>query len=36
MKKTKLALGAVLSLALVCGGLAVAQVPKDNVTATSI
>jgi hypothetical protein len=31
MKKTKLALGAVLSLALVCSGLAVAQMPKDNV-----
>jgi hypothetical protein len=31
LKKTKLALGAVLSLALVCGGLAVAQMPKDNV-----
>ena len=31
MKKTKLALGGVLSLALVCGGLAVAQMPKDNV-----
>lgn len=30
MKKTKLALGAVLSLALVCG-VAVAQMPKDNV-----
>ena len=32
MKKTKLALGGVLSLALVCGSLAVAQMPKDNVS----
>jgi hypothetical protein len=32
MKKRKLALGGVLSLALVCGGLAVAQMPKDNVS----
>jgi hypothetical protein len=32
MKMTKLALGVVLSLALVCGGLAVAQMPKDNVS----
>jgi hypothetical protein len=32
MKKTKLALGGVLFLALVCGGLAVAQMPKDNVS----
>ena len=33
MKKTKLALGGALSLALVCGGLAMAQAPKDNVSA---
>jgi hypothetical protein len=32
MTKTKLALGGALSLALVCGGLAVAQMPKDNVS----
>jgi len=32
MQKTKLTLGGVLSLALVCGGLAVAQMPKDNVS----
>jgi hypothetical protein len=32
MKKTKLALGGVLSLALICGGVAVAQMPKDNVS----
>lgn len=31
MSKTKLALGGVLSLALICGGVAVAQMPKDNV-----
>jgi hypothetical protein len=32
MTNRKLALGGVLSLALVCGGLAVAQMPKDNVS----
>jgi hypothetical protein len=32
MTKTKLALGGVLSLALICGGVAVAQMPKDNVS----
>jgi hypothetical protein len=32
MTKTKLALGGVLSLSLVCGGLTVAQMPKDNVS----
>jgi hypothetical protein len=32
MRKTKLALGGVLSVAVVCGGLAVAQMPKDNVS----
>ena len=32
MSKTKLALGGVLSLALICGGVAVAQMPKDNVS----
>ena len=32
MNKTKLALGGVLSLALICGGVAVAQMPKDNVS----
>lgn len=31
MTKTKLALGGVLSLAMICGGVAVAQMPKDNV-----
>ena len=31
MTETKLALGGVLSLALICGGVAVAQMPKDNV-----
>ena len=31
MTKTKLALGGVLSLALICGGVAVAQMPKENV-----
>lgn len=31
MTKTKLALGGVLSLALICGGVAVAQMPRDNV-----
>ena len=32
MKKTKLALGGVLSLALICGGVALAQMPKDNIS----
>lgn len=32
MTKTKLALGGVLSLAMICGGVAVAQMPKDNVS----
>ena len=32
MTKMKLALGGVLSLALICGGVAVAQMPKDNVS----
>ena len=32
MTKTRLALGGVLSLALICGGVAVAQMPKDNVS----
>ena len=32
MTKTKLALGGVLGLALICGGVAVAQMPKDNVS----
>jgi hypothetical protein len=32
MTKTRFALGAVLILALICGGLAVAQMPKDNVS----
>jgi len=32
MTKTKFALGGVLSLALICGGMAVAQMPKDNVS----
>ena len=32
MTKTKLALGGVLSLALICGGVAVAQKPVDNVS----
>jgi hypothetical protein len=31
MTKTQLALGGVLSLALICGGVAVGQMPKDNV-----
>jgi len=31
MTKTQLALGAVLSLALICSGAAVAQMPKENV-----
>ena len=32
MTKAKLALGGVLTLAMVCGGVAVAQMPKDNVS----
>jgi hypothetical protein len=32
MSKTKLALGGLLTLALVCSGIAVAQMPKDNVS----
>jgi len=32
MKKTKLALGGVLILALICGGVSVAQMPKDNIS----
>ncbi len=32
MTKTKLALGGVLSFALICGGVAVAQMPKENVS----
>ncbi len=32
MTKTKLALGGVLSLAMICGGVAVAQMPKENVS----
>jgi len=32
MTRTKLAFTGALSLALVCGGLAVAQMPKDNVS----
>ena len=32
MKKTELALGGVLTLAMICGGAAVAQMPKDNVS----
>ena len=32
MMKTKLALGGVLSLALICGGVALAQKPKENVS----
>jgi len=32
MNKTKLALGGVLSLALICGGVAVAQKPVENVS----
>jgi hypothetical protein len=33
MTKTQLGLGGVLSLALICGGVAVAQMPKENVSA---
>jgi hypothetical protein len=32
MTKTKVALGGVLTLAMICGGVAVAQMPKDNVS----
>jgi hypothetical protein len=32
MTKTKLGFGGVLALAMVCGGVAVAQMPKDNVS----
>jgi hypothetical protein len=32
MTKTKIALGGVLTLAMICGGVAVAQMPKDNVS----
>jgi hypothetical protein len=32
MTNTKLTMGGLLSLALVCGGMAVAQMPKDNVS----
>ncbi len=32
MTKTKLALGGLLTFAMVCGGVAVAQMPKDNVS----
>jgi hypothetical protein len=30
MSMTKLVLGGILSLAVICGGVAVAQMPKDN------
>jgi hypothetical protein len=33
MTKTKVALGGVLTLAMICGGVAVAQMPKDNVSS---
>jgi hypothetical protein len=33
MTKTQLGLGGVLSLAFICGGVAVAQMPKENVSA---
>jgi len=33
MTKTKLALGGLLAFAMVCGSVAVAQMPKDNVSA---
>jgi hypothetical protein len=33
MTKAKVALGGVLTLAMICGGVAVAQMPKDNVSA---
>ena len=32
MTKTKVALGGVLALAMICGGVAVAQMPKENVS----
>ena len=32
MTKAKVALGGVLTLAMICGGVAVAQMPKDNVS----
>jgi hypothetical protein len=32
MTKTKVALGGMLALAMICGGVAVAQMPKDNVS----
>jgi hypothetical protein len=32
MSKTKLALGGLLTLVMVCSGIAVAQMPKDNVS----
>jgi hypothetical protein len=32
MTKTKVVLGGVLTLAMICGGVAVAQMPKDNVS----
>jgi hypothetical protein len=32
MTKTKVTLGGVLALAMICGGVAVAQMPKDNVS----
>lgn len=33
MKNSKLVLGSILGTALICGGVAVAQMPKDNVSA---
>jgi hypothetical protein len=33
MTKAKVALGGVLTLAMICSGVAVAQMPKDNVSA---
>ena len=32
MTKTKLGIAGILALAMVCGGVAVAQMPKDNVS----
>jgi len=32
MTKTKLSIAGILALAMVCGGVAVAQMPKDNVS----
>ena len=32
MTKTKVALGGLLTLAMICGGVAVAQMPNDNVS----